>query len=443
MDFLIGGIIGFVLAVLASAVYWRPKLSSANQNLGTLKDQISSRTVNNEQLKETFSSIASQALKSNNESFLTLAKENLNRHQDEAKSDLEKRQSEIQKLVTPVGETLKQVDKKIEELERDRIRSQSSHQQQIETLIKETSGLSTALRRPTVRGQWGEIHLRRVVEIAGMTNYCDFDEQVTISKEDSTVRPDLVVNLAGGKKIVVDAKTPMEAFLRASEIEDSDSKILELQNHVRQTKDHVNSLSLKSYWEQFQSSPEFVVMFIPNDAMFIAALDMDPELMEWAAQKNVILASPITLIAILKAVAVGWREESLAQNAKEIFLLGKELHDRLGVFAGHFASVKSGLDRAVSSYNNAVRSLETRVFVTARRFKDLGVVDEIENKKLNALTLDTPVRELPDDQVIKPSKTLKPPSPGDESPIKKPMQPDFETIIERDFIENSSDTEQN
>ena len=318
MEYLIGGIIGFVLAILASAVFWRPKLTVANQNLKTLEDQISSNTVNNEQLKETFSSIASQALKSNNESFLTLAKENLNKYQSEAKSDLDKRQIAIEKLVNPVGETLKEVDKKIENLERDRIKSQSSLQQQVQSLINETSTLSTALRRPSVRGRWGEMQLRRVGEIAGMTNYCDFSEQVSIIDEETNIRPDLTVNLAGGKKIVVDAKTPMEAYLKASEIEDVDSKTFQLNEHLRQTKDHITSLSSKSYYRQFPTSPELVIMFIPNDSMFMSALDQDPGLMEWAGQKNVFLASPITLIAVLKAVAVGWREESLAKNATEI-----------------------------------------------------------------------------------------------------------------------------
>ena len=393
MDFLIGGIIGFVLAVLTSAVYWRPKLSSANQNLGTLKDQISSSTVNNEQLKETFSSIASQALKSNNESFLTLAKENLNKYQSEAKLDLDKRQISIEKLVNPVGETLKEVDKKIENLERDRIKSQSSLQQQVQSLINETSTLSTALRRPSVRGRWGEMQLRRVVEIAGMTNYCDFSEQVSIIDEDINIRPDLTVNLAGGKKIVVDAKTPMEAYLKASEIEDIQARDFQLNEHLRQTKDHINSLSSKSYYKQFPTSPELVIMFIPNDSMFMSALDQDPGLMEWAGQKNVFLASPITLIAVLKAVAVGWREESLAKNATEISLLGKQLYDRISVFSKHFKNVRSGLDRAVSSFNDAVSSLESRVFVTARRFRDFDVIED-NSEDLQVLPIDRNTREL-------------------------------------------------
>ena len=393
MEYLIGGIIGFVLAILASAVFWRPKLTVANQNLETLKDQISSNTVNNEQLKETFSSIASQALKSNNESFLTLAKENLNKYQSEAKSDLDKRQLAIEKIVNPVEETLKEVDKKIENLERDRIKSQSSLQQQVQSLINETSTLSTALRRPSVRGRWGEMQLRRVVEIAGMTNYCDFSEQVSIIDEETNIRPDLTVNLAGGKKIVVDAKTPMEAYLKASEIEDVDSKTFQLNEHLRQTKDHITSLSSKSYYRQFPTSPELVIMFIPNDSMFMSALDQDPGLMEWAGQKNVFLASPITLIAVLKAVAVGWREESLAKNAAEISELGKQLYDRLSVFSKHFKNVRSGLDRAVSSFNDAVSSLESRVFVTARRFRDFDVIED-KSEELQVLPIDRNTREL-------------------------------------------------
>ena len=226
-----------------------------------------------------------------------------------------------------------------------------------------------------------------------MTNYCDFSEQVSIIDEETNIRPDLTVNLAGGKKIVVDAKTPMEAYLNVSEFEDVDYKNSQLNEHLRQTKDHITSLSSKSYYRQFPTSPELVIMFIPNDSMFMSALDQDPGLMEWAGQKNVFLASPITLIAVLKAVAVGWREESLAKNAAEISELGKQLYDRLSVFSKHFKKVRSGLDRAVSSFNDAVSSLESRVFVTARRFRDFDVIED-KSEELQVLPIDRNTREL-------------------------------------------------
>ncbi|MDP6057205.1 MAG: DNA recombination protein RmuC, partial [Dehalococcoidia bacterium] len=297
---MIGAIIGMVFAALASAIYWKPRLSSAQQALRSAKERHEAAADSAVELKDTFAALASAALKSNNESFLSLAQENLGKFQLQAKVDLDRRQDAIQKMVSPVDETLKQVDKKIEDLERDRLQAQSSLKQQIESLASETSALSTALRRPIVRGRWGEMQLRRVVEIAGMTAYCDFDEQVSVNTDDGRLRPDLVVNLAGGKEIVVDAKVPMEAYLKASETDDPESRSVQLLDHLRQTKDHVNSLARKAYWDQFESTPQLVVMFIPNDAMFIAALDQDPTLMEWAGQKNVFLASPITLIAVLK-----------------------------------------------------------------------------------------------------------------------------------------------
>jgi len=393
LEILIGAIIGMVFAALASAIYWKPRLSSAQQALRSAKERHEAAADSAVELKDTFAALASAALKSNNESFLSLAQENLGKFQLQAKVDLDRRQDAIQKMVSPVDETLKQVDKKIEDLERDRLQAQSSLKQQIESLASETSALSTALRRPIVRGRWGEMQLRRVVEIAGMTAYCDFDEQVSVNTDDGRLRPDLVVNLAGGKEIVVDAKVPMEAYLKASETDDPESRSVQLLDHLRQTKDHVNSLARKAYWDQFESTPQLVVMFIPNDAMFIAALDQDPTLMEWAGQKNVFLASPITLIAVLKAVAVGWREESLAQNAREISTLGKDLYDRLGVFAGHFRSLRNGLDGAVNAYNSAVGSLERRVLVTARQFRDLGVIGDGE-EEITAPTLETNTREL-------------------------------------------------
>ena len=352
-----------------------------------------------EELQNAFKALAADALKSNNTSFIQLAQENLKRFQSEAQGDLEARQKAVADLVAPVRDSLSKVDAQIQQMEIARGEAYGDLKRQVQSLIitqkelqSETGNLVRALRTPNVRGRWGEIQLRRVVEIAGMLPYCDFAEQETITGDSGRLRPDLVVKLPGGKSVVVDAKTPLQAFLDAFETNDEETRRACLANHARQVRDHINTLSGKKYWEQFDATPEFVVMFLPGETFFSAALEQDTGLIEHGVLNKVIPASPTTLIALLKAVAYGWNQEKLARNAQQISDLGKELHERLRHLGGHIAAVGAGLDRAVECYNKAVGSLENRVLVSARKFAELGAsvaeeIPEIDPVETTARTL--------------------------------------------------------
>ena len=389
----------------------RDKVAALNSTLleerKTNAEKLKLLTAASAELRSAFQALAAEALQSNNESFLQLAKTRLEKYQAEAKGELEARQKAVENLVAPIQKSLTEVDNQIHAIEEARNQAYGSLTRQVASLIttqeqlrSETGNLVKALRTPTVRGQWGEIQLKRVVEIAGMLPYCDFVEQETVQTSEGRLRPDLIVKLPGGKNVVVDAKTPLEAYLKAVESNDDETRRVHLAGHARQVRDHMTRLSSKAYWEQFDSSPEFVVMFLPGETFFSAALEQDHGLIEEGVNQGVIPASPTTLIALLKAVAYGWKQERIAESAQQISALGKELYERLLTFASHLDTVGKGLDRAVESYNKAVGSLESRVLVSARRFPELvaGGIAEIPEPQQIETTTRTLALEWPEEE---------------------------------------------
>ena len=352
--------------------------------------QIQELTNARDQLRETFQALSAEALRGNNEQFIQLARSELDRVRSEAKADLEQKQTAIDTLVAPIRDTLAQVDTKLQEIERDRTSSFATLAEQIsgmatasDKLRSETVNLSKALQSSNVRGSWGEFQLKRACELAGMIEHCDFSTQHTVQSEDGAIRPDVVVHLPGNRSIVIDSKAPATSYIEASNSDDPARQKDLLAAHAASVRKHVDALSKKSYWEQFDSAPDFVVLFLPNEALYSAAVQYDPNLLDYAVEQRVLLTTPTSLIGLLKVVALGWRQERIAESAQEVSNLGRELYDRLRVLSDHFGKIGKHLHNAVDAYNGAVGSIERNVFPQARRFEQLGAgnvkkIDELE-----------------------------------------------------------------
>ncbi len=356
-----------------------------------------------DEMRAQFESLAARALQNNNANFLDLAKATLERQQSDAKGELEKREQAVKTLVEPITQSLKQVDEQVRALEKERAHAYGTLSTQVASMMEtqkalqtETGNLVKALREPQARGRWGEVQLRRVIEMAGMTEHCDFDEQVTVTSEDRRIRSDVVVRLPGDKQVIIDSKAPIVAYLEALEATDEPTRNARLLQHARQVKAHIDGLGSKRYWQQFEATPEFVVLFLPGEVFFRAAMDADPELIEYGVAQKVIIASPTTLIALLKAVAYGWNQKNLAESARKISEAGKTLYERLCAMTRHLEDLGKKLDSATNSYNAAVGSMQKRVFPVARKFAELDKsleaeeLPDLEPLEKNARQLDAP-----------------------------------------------------
>jgi len=358
-----------------------------------------------DQLRETFGAMASEALKHNSGEFLKLAQENLKSFQTHAEGNLSQREKAVENLVKPIREALEKTELQIRHMENDRKEAYGSLTKHLETMAAsqkllhgETRNLVQALRRPEVRGQWGELTLKRLAELAGMVDRCDFYEQEQVQTDTGRQRPDMIVRMPDGREIVVDAKTPLDAYLSAIEAGDDETRKRELERHARKVRERVRELSAKAYWQQFRNAPDFVVLFIPGDQFLTAALDQDRSLLEDALAAKVILATPTSFVALLRAVAFGWRQEALTENAERIREVGEDLYQRLGTFAEHLGKVGKSLDASVNAYNKAVGSFDSRILPGARKFTELGIaaktevaeLDQVEHAARTVQSGDTP-----------------------------------------------------
>ncbi len=393
-------LIGLIMLILGFAIAWfiyAAPLQDARRKVDRLQMEIQGlqqihaerlKTYENarDQMQNTFSALSQHALRDNNAQFLQLAQESLMRFQNNAQYDLEDRQQAIDEMLEPVYNALEQTRRQINDIEKDRQQTMGSVSEQLravaeenDELRQETSKLVTALRRPEVRGQWGEITLKRIVELAGMVEYCDFIEQVHQASGGRVVRPDLIVTMPDNRELIIDAKTPLDAYLTATSTEDKDIRKSEYLRHAKIVRNHMKALAAKRYWEQFENAPDFVILFMPGEQFLGAALEYDKQLLKDALAEKVILASPTSLIALLRSVAFGWKQVALSENSEIIRDLGEELYKRVATFTEHMARLGKSLNTSVDNYNKALGSLERNVLPGARKFTELGIQ---ENKPI-------------------------------------------------------------
>ena len=407
---IIATIIAAILGSLITYILLQRKLSTLRENNSALSTRLEVEQQNNsqniaslekerQQLKESFTALSSEALKNNNEEFLKLAQENLKQYQAQAVNELEKKEKSIEHLLNPIKESLSKTEEQIRSIEKERKESQGALHKHLESMAQsqaslqdETRKLVTALRRPEVRGQWGEMTLKRLAELAGMVEHCDFFEQEQVRTDEGALRPDMIVRMPDGREIVVDVKTPLDAYISAIEAVDDTERQIQLTRHTKNVKQRINELADKAYWQQFKNAPDFVVLFIPGDQFLTAALDQEPSILENALARQVILATPTSFVALLRAVGYGWRQEQLAENAEHIKTVGEELYGRLQTFTEHLQKLGKSLDNGMKHYNSAVGSFDSRVLPSARKFNEMGISADKKLKQPNQI--ETAVRQI-------------------------------------------------
>ncbi|MCZ6537981.1 MAG: DNA recombination protein RmuC [Gammaproteobacteria bacterium] len=395
------GLAGLIVGAMVAGLYLLNKISRMRARNSALEAQLKSqdqlREEREEALKQAETRLAAsmieqtgKSFREHSETFLKLAKENLGGHQEKAHGRMKAKEKAIEALIKPVAEALKKTEEQLLRIEKERKEAYGSIYKELETvsrsqqaLQEETQNLVNALRRPEVRGQWGELTLRRVVELAGMVEHCDFSEQSQIDGDDGSIRPDMIIHLSEGRTLVVDVKTPLDAYLEATAAKDAKSREVALKRHARHVRERVRELSSKNYWSQFDGSPEFVILFVPGEQFLSAALDMEPNLNEEAIKQKVLLTTPNSLVALLKVVAYGWRQMTLAENAEQIRDLGQDLYRRLTTFTGHLSKLGRQLGSSIDAYNSAVGSLERQVLPGARKFIEMGITAPKEMPELD------------------------------------------------------------
>lgn len=376
--FFMGLVVGATIGGLVLALWMRGKLAWVEAAKNVAEARLTAADQAADKIGEKFQALADAALRSSQGAFLDTARSSLETVRAEMSGDLAQRQTAIEGVIQPLTGALSRLEGQVKELELERQQMFGSLREQIQSLGKETVTLANALRNPQVRGRWGEITLRRVAELAGMVEYCDFVEQETHDAEDGRIRPDMIVKLPGGRSLVVDAKVPLAAYLDAVSSDDEEGRRDALNRHGQQVRKHIDQLSSKQYWSQFQPAPEMVVLFIPGDHFFSAALEYNPTLIEDAVDRKVLLATPTTLISVLKGISYGWRERRLAENAEQIRQVAVEVSDRIQIIHGHYSDTGRHLERAIEAYNRAIASWESRLLPSLRRVRELGAVNGTE-----------------------------------------------------------------